>query len=78
MEYVPYGDLLGFLRKSRGVEDKFYSCCETFKQSLTDYDLLAFAKQIANGMQFLASRKVAFVYFSNILVGCATGLLKLL
>ena len=66
MEYVPYGDLLGFLRKSRGVEDKFYSCGETFKQQLTDYDLLAFAKQIANGMQFFTSKKVAFGYCANI------------
>ena len=66
MEYVPYGDLLEFLRKSRGVQDIFYSCAETFKEQLTDYDLLAFAKQIANGMQFLASRKVAFGYSSNI------------
>lgn len=58
LEYVAYGDLLGYLRKSRGMEDKYYSCSESCEQEVTSYDLLSFAQQIASGMSFLASKKV--------------------
>ena len=58
LEYAPYGDLLGYLRKSRGLEDKFYSSLECCQQEVTSYDLLSFAQQIASGMNFLASKKV--------------------
>ena len=58
LEYVPYGDLLGYLRKSRGMEDKYYTCPESCQQEVTSYDLLSFAQQIASGMSFLASKKV--------------------
>ena len=58
LEYAPYGDLLGYLRKSRGMEDKYYNCPENWQQEVTSYDLLSFAQQIASGMSFLASKKV--------------------
>ena len=58
LEYVPYGDLLGYLRKSRGIEDKYYNCPESWQEEVTSYDLLSFAQQIASGMSFLASKKV--------------------
>lgn len=58
LEYAPYGDLLGYLRKSRGLEDKYYSSPESCQQEVTSYDLLAFAQQISAGMSFLASKKV--------------------
>ena len=58
LEYVPYGDLLGYIRKSRGMEDKYYTCPESCQQEVTSYDLLSFAQQIASGMSFLASKKV--------------------
>ena len=58
LEYVPHGDLLGYLRHSRGVEDKYYSCPENCQEEVTSYDLLSFAQQIASGMSFLASKKV--------------------
>ena len=58
LEYAPYGDVLGYLRKSRGVEDQFYCSPECCPQEVTSYDLLSFAQQIASGMSFLASKKV--------------------
>jgi len=58
LEYAPYGDLLGYLRKSRGLEDKYYSSPECCQQEVTSYDLLSFAQQISAGMSFLASKKV--------------------
>ncbi|KAL9965201.1 hypothetical protein ACROYT_G028971 [Oculina patagonica] len=58
LEYAPYGDLLGYLRKSRGLEDKYYSSPESCEQDVTSYDLLSFAQQISSGMRFLASKKV--------------------
>ena len=59
LEYAPYGDLLGYLRKSRGLEDKYYSSAENCQQEVTSYDLLSFAQQISAGMSFLASKKVS-------------------
>ena len=58
LEYVPYGDLLGYLRNSRGMEDKYYNSPECCQKEVTSYDLLSFAQQIASGMSFLASKNV--------------------
>ena len=58
LEYAPYGDLLGYLRKSRGLEDKYYRSSECCQQEVTSYDLVSFSQQIASGMSFLASKKV--------------------
>ena len=57
MEYVERGDLLGLLRKSRGIHDK-YHLGEGSIEELGIYDLVSFAKQIATGMVFLGSRGV--------------------
>ena len=57
MEYLPCGDLLGFLRKSRGIVDKYYRG-EREVANLKTYDLVLFSNQIATGMVFLASRGV--------------------
>ena len=57
MEYLALGDLLGFLRKSRGIHDK-YHLGEGSIEELGIYDLVSFAKQIATGMVFLGSRGV--------------------
>ena len=56
-EYLPCGDLLGFLRKCRGIVDKHYRG-EGEVAKLKTYDLVSFANQIATGMVFLASRGV--------------------
>ncbi|XP_048581463.1 fibroblast growth factor receptor 3 [Nematostella vectensis] len=71
MEYVPYGDLLGYLRLSRGLEDKYYACAEKRRVEITNYDMISFARQIAAGMCFLASRKILHrdLAARNVLVG---------
>ena len=59
MEYLKLGDLLGLLRKSRGIHDK-YHLGEGGIEELGIYDLVSsFAKQIATGMVFLGSRGVS-------------------
>ncbi|XP_067023939.1 tyrosine kinase receptor Cad96Ca-like [Acropora muricata] len=57
MEYLPCGDLLGFLRKSRGIVDKYYRG-EGEITNLKTYELVSFSNQIATGMVFLASRGI--------------------
>ena len=58
-EYIPYGDLLGFLRKSRGLNDNYYKDPDVNpSSSLTSEQLLKFAREIADGMAFLAANKV--------------------
>ena len=52
------GDLLGYLRKSRGIEDK-YHLGQGSVPKLEIYDLVLFAKQIAAGMVFLGARGVS-------------------
>lgn len=58
-EYVPYGDLLGYLRKSRGLNDTYYNDPDFEPQSsLRPKQLFRFALDIADGMNFLSSKKV--------------------
>ena len=60
IEYVPYGDLLGYLRKSRGLNDTYYKDPDIKPQtSLTSQQLMRFAWQIADGMSYLSSRSVS-------------------
>ncbi|XP_044171636.1 fibroblast growth factor receptor 2-like [Acropora millepora] len=59
IEYVPYGDLLGYLRKSRGLNDTYYEDPDIKpKTNLTSQQLMKFAWQIADGMSYLSLRKV--------------------
>jgi len=63
IEYVPYGDLLGYLRKSRGLNDAYYKDLDGKpKTSLTSQQLMKFAWQIADGMSYLSSRRVSLGY----------------
>ena len=57
LEYLPYGDLLGYLRKSRGHSDS-YNSGENPTSRLIAKDLLSFAWMIADGMNYLAKMKV--------------------
>ena len=58
VEYVPYGDLLGYLRKSRGLNDTYYDDPDIKpKTSLTSQQLMKFAWQIADGLNYLSLRK---------------------
>ena len=59
IEYIPYGDLLGYLRKSRGLHDTYYKDPDTKpRTNLTSKQLFKLAWQIADGMSYLAIKKV--------------------
>ncbi|CAH3158133.1 unnamed protein product, partial [Porites lobata] len=71
-EYVPYGDLLGYLRKSRGLNDTYYKDSDFKPQTtLTSQQLMSFAWQIADGMSYLSSKKIVHrdLAAHNVLVG---------
>ena len=62
IEYVPFGDLLGYLRKSRGLNDTYYKDPDIKPQTnLTSQQLMKFAWQIADGMSYLSSIPVSDV-----------------
>ncbi|XP_068685558.1 fibroblast growth factor receptor 3-like isoform X2 [Montipora foliosa] len=72
IEYVPYGDLLGYLRKSRGLNDTYYKDPDVKPQtSLSSQQLMKFAWQIADGMKYLSSRSIIHrdLAARNVLVG---------
>jgi len=60
IEYVPYtGELLAYLRKSRGLNDTYCKDPDIKPQtSLTSQQLMKFAWQIADGMSYLSSKSV--------------------
>ena len=58
-EYAPFGDLLGYLRKSRGLRDSYYNDPDIKpRSSLRSKQLLGFSRDIASGMEFLSLKKV--------------------
>ena len=60
IEYVPFGDLLGYLRKSRGLKDTYHKDPDIKPQTnLTSQQLMKFAWQIADGMSYLSSKFVS-------------------
>ena len=61
LEYLPYGDLLGYLRKSRGHEDTYNTGEKRPNSRITEKDLLSFAWMIADGMSYLSKMKVNHV-----------------
>ena len=64
IEYVPYGDLLGYLRKSRGLNDTYFKDPDVKPQSnLTAEQLMRFAWRVADGMFYLSSRKVCVSFY---------------
>ncbi|CAH3158917.1 unnamed protein product, partial [Pocillopora meandrina] len=71
-EYVPFGDLLGYLRKSRGLNDTYYKDPDIKPQTnLTSQQLMKFAWQIADGMSYLSSKSIIHrdLAARNVLVG---------
>ncbi|CAH3193948.1 unnamed protein product, partial [Porites evermanni] len=72
IEYVPYGDLLGYLRKSRGLSDTYFKDPDMKPQTnLTAEQLMKFAWQVADGMCYLSSKKIIHrdLAARNVLVG---------
>ncbi|XP_031575449.1 ephrin type-A receptor 7-like isoform X2 [Actinia tenebrosa] len=71
LEYLPYGDLLGYLRRSRGHEDSYCSGDLRPESRLKSKDLLRFGWMIADGMSFLADNKCVHrdLAARNVLVG---------
>ena len=64
VEYAQYGDLLGYLRKSRGVHDNYYSDPSVKPRStLTSKQLLKFAWEVSDGMEYLSMKKVTCIRF---------------
>lgn len=72
LEFVPHGDLLGYLKKSKGETDDYYDvkCAET-SLKIPTVQLYKFACDIARGMAFIAAHQ--FVHRDlaarNVLVG---------
>ena len=60
IEYIPDGDLLGYLRKSRGLNDTYFEDPDIKpKTNLTSEQLMKFAWQVADGMSYLSSIPVS-------------------
>lgn len=59
IEYVSRGDLLGFLRKTRGLVDTIYEVPNCIPQSsLSQCQLLRMARDVARGMAHLSRNHV--------------------
>ena len=62
LEYLAYGDLLGYLRKSRGIEDSYNTGEKGPSSSVSEKRFYSFAWMIADGMNYLASMKVNLTF----------------
>ena len=63
IEYVPYGDLLGYLRKSRGLNETYYKDPDVKpRTNLTSQQFLKFAWQVADGIEYLSNKKVGYTF----------------
>ena len=72
IEYIPYGDLLGYLRKSRGLNDTYFEDPDIKpKTNLTSEQLMKFAWQVADGMSYLSSIPVSrYLFTTTYLLKC--------
>ena len=62
IEYVPHGDLLGYLRKSSGLNDNYFKDPDIEPHTnLTSEQLMRFAWQVADGMMYLSSIPVSYI-----------------
>ena len=60
LEFVPHGDLLGYLKKSKGENDNYYNLRneESILSKITKQQLYQFARDIACGMEFISAHQV--------------------
>ena len=55
--------MLGYLLKSRGIEDIYNTGEKRPSSALTDKDLFSFAWMIADGIEYLVSMKMNLMLF---------------
>lgn len=66
-EYIPNGDLLGYLKKSLNIDNDYHKDPHVKPQtSLTTLQLMKFSWQIADGMEYLSSKEVIFFKKKNL------------
>lgn len=67
VEFAPHGNLRDFLRKHRSSSGYESPLGSTYTNGnvLTEKDLISFAYQVANGMQYLQSRKVRILMMNK-------------
>ena len=59
LEFVPHGDLLGYLRKSNGENDDFYDLkSKEVPSKIPERQLYQFSADIARGMEFISAHQV--------------------
>ena len=59
LEFVPHGDLLGFLKRSRGETDDYYDLKrKEIPRKISIQQLYKFASDIARGMEFISAHQV--------------------
>jgi len=72
LEYVPHGDLLGYLKKSKGETDNYYNLrSAAASQKIPTQQLYKFASDIARGMEFISDHQLIHrdLAARNVLVG---------
>ena len=62
LEFVPHGDLLGYLKKSKGETDDYYNLRGAeVPQKIPTQQLYKFASDIARGMEFISAHQVSCI-----------------
>ncbi|XP_022804496.1 uncharacterized protein LOC111341760 isoform X2 [Stylophora pistillata] len=72
LEFVPHGDLLGFLKRSRGERDDYYDFKgKEIPRKISTEQLYKFASDIARGMEFISAHQLIHrdLAARNVLVG---------
>jgi len=72
LEFVPHGDLLGYLRKSKGQTDDYYNLRGAdVPRKIPTRQLYKFASDIARGMEFISAHQLIHrdLAARNVLVG---------
>ncbi|KAL9971573.1 hypothetical protein ACROYT_G017750 [Oculina patagonica] len=72
LEFVPHGDLLGYLKKSKGETDDYYSLKSAeVSRKIPKHQLYKFACDIARGMDFISAHQLIHrdLAARNVLVG---------